>query len=267
MNRYKIMTSAAFLLACAACQQETAPSDSASVAPAANVPARAVPAVSASAAAPQADLATCEAYPGGDSEERQRSKPLPIPARFAAIMRSDMDHIAVTTLAGGTLCIDARWTDSTSAMTLTADGRFLSFDWSGYEAYGHMLVDRAGRGKSIDTGAAPVFSPSRKLLASVEQSASGFGALNAFAVWQVGPNSLSEAAMIDQLPQMEDWRIDRWSGDGCIELSAVTFENMPDDNAALKDAPRERFAARAGKGWTLAPAGGPGACSAPIKAK
>jgi hypothetical protein len=267
MNGLGKMTSAALLLACAACQRGTAPTDTASVAPAANVPAPAAPAAKASAAAPQADLATCETYPASDSEERQRTKPLPIPARFAAIMRSDMDHLAVTTLAGGTLCIDARWTDNTSAMTLSADGRFVSFDWGGYEAFGHMLVDRAGRGKSIDTGAAPIFSPSRKLLAAVEQSASGFGALNAFAVWQVGAQSLTEVAMIDQLPRMEDWRIDKWSGDGCIELSAVTFENVPDDNAALKDAPREHFTARAGKGWTLAPADGPGACAAPGKAK
>jgi NADH pyrophosphatase NudC (nudix superfamily) len=38
--------------------------------------------------------------------------------------------------------VDTSFMESTDRIALSSDGRFLSFGWLGYEAYGHIVVDR-----------------------------------------------------------------------------------------------------------------------------
>ncbi len=137
--------------------------------------------------------------------------------------------------------------------------RFLSFAWDGDEANGHILVDRSGRGQVVETGRAPVFSPSRNRLASIEISESGFGALNAFLVMQVQASGVRQLARIEDIPLHADWRIDSWAGENCINLSAVPQSRVPTNWNDLPRARRDRYVARAGAaGWTLLPAQGRG---------
>jgi hypothetical protein len=75
--------------------------------------------------------------------------------------------------------------------------------------------------RSFDTGVAPTFSPSRALLAAVEMSESGFGSLNAFAVWRVEAAGVREIGRVEDLPSMSDWQIDSWTGENCVSLSAA----------------------------------------------
>jgi len=195
------------------------------------------------------DLSTCEPPVSPNGGERTRTTPLPVPKALRPVLKSSLFHYAIATRPPGTICIDTSWKDTAENIALSPDGRFLAFDWMGYETAGHIVVDRTGKGQIIETGVAPVFSPSRALFASVEISESGFGALNAFAVWRVLPVGVRQVGQIDEaMPAMADWRIDRWSGESCIQLSALPLDAAPDSRIA-----RTRFAARPkGRGWAVA---------------
>jgi hypothetical protein len=193
------------------------------------------------------NLAACPRVARDQGGAREHNRPLPVPTALRGLLRADLNHYAVATLAGSTLCVDTSFMEGVDRLALSPDARFLSFAWHGYEAYGHVMVDRTGKGTSIDTGVAPTFSPSHGLLAAVETSEAGFGSLNAFAVWRVDPAGIREIARVDDLPSMSDWRIDRWARETCIVLSA-----LPLDAAEAGKAARRRYAARPkGSGWIV----------------
>lgn len=204
-------------------------------------------------AVPAPDLAACPARPPVDEGLRERTKPIPVPPALRDVMASNVDNFALTTLGGATTCVDASWLETIRNPTLSPDGRFAAFDWDGYEAFGHVIVDRTGKGQVLDTGVPPVASPSGKLLAAVDLSESGFGALNAFAVWRIEPDRVREIAKQDDAPSAYDWRVEKWAGESCVELSSVPWESF----TAETSGPREPYRARANNGWKLAP----GRCS------
>ena len=213
----------------------------------------------AHAAAP--DPRACPPLKPQDTSERQRTKPLPVPTSVAVVMRSNLDRYAVSTLSGGIVCIDTREMEDTQEdHALSADQRFLSFTWSGYETGGFVVVDRSGKGQVVETGAAPKFSPAGKWMAAVEWSESGFGTLNGFAVWQIFPEGLKEVVRLEDIPAMADWRIDYWNGESCVYLSAISMDKVPDDPREIGSVPRTRFIARelwmraGGSTWKLEPA-------------
>lgn len=183
----------------------------------------------------------------------ERKAPLPLPKALAEVVAADMNQFAVTTLDGKTGCIDVRWMETTGTPTLSKDQRFLSFDWNGYEAFGFIVFDRAGKGASFETGNAPVWSASRQHFAAIDLSESAFGGLNAFAIWEVSAGATQELnAQSDGLPS-GDWRIDGWRGDDCVALSLVPSERMPSDDGRLAKAARDPWYAASAKGWKLQP--------------
>lgn len=210
-------------------------------------------AVAASTAAtpPKPDLSQCpRAEP---AELRERTRPVPVPPVFAAIAGSSMDHFAFTTAEGSTVCVDTTWIESVDRAELSEDGRFASFAWLGYEAFGHVIVDRSGRGQVVDTGNPPVASPSGRRLAAVDLSESGFGSLNAFAVWEVRPAGLRQIAEVGEGFPAGDWRIEGWQGETCVRLSLVPLDRYPEDWRDMDTASRDPwFVAEAG-GWKPAP--------------
>ena len=213
--------------------------------------ARPAPALPAATLAAAPVPGTCAAHPDEGTGTRERTGPLPLSPALAAVAASSLDSLAAVTLAGGTACIDTTDMETIDSPRLLRDGRFLSFGWSGYEASGHVLFDRAGAGKQIETGDTPVFSPSGAMVAAVEYSESGFGGLNGFGLWQVLPDSVRELAVLEVPPLSSDWRIDRWVGDDCIEASAVVSGGA---DADADTAPRQRFAVgRANRAWRVAP--------------
>jgi len=163
-------------------------------------------------------------------------------------MRSDMDNLALATLNGATVCVDASWMESIRDLKLSPDKRFVSFGWDGYESYGHVIVDRSAKGQVIDTGVPPVASPSGELLAAVDLSESGFGALNAFAVWRIKAAEIHLVASEDEVPEATDWRINGWAGEACVDLSAVPWESSAEAGNS-----RERYHARQDNGWRIEP--------------
>jgi hypothetical protein len=198
-------------------------------------------------AAPEPDLAAC---PKGELvEERIRTKPIPVPRPFEGLAASSMDHFAFATMEGSTVCVDTTWLESVGDARLSDDGRFASFAWLGYEVFGHVIVDRSGRGQVIDTGNPPVRSPSGKRFASVDLSESGFGSLNAFAVWEIRPTGLRQIAEVTEGFPSGDWRIDGWRGERCIDLSLVPIDRQPEDYRDMDDAPRDPWSAAEAGGW------------------
>lgn len=200
----------------------------------------------ASGAASSPNLAACPRAAQSDGGELERKRPLPVPTSLRTALRADLRRYAVSTLDGGTVCVDTSFMESTDRIALSSDGRFLSFGWLGYEAYGHIVVDRTGKGQVIETGVAPRFSPSRRHFAAADQTESEFGALSGLAIWRVDPAGTAEIGRVNELPRMQDWRIDGWTGESCIDLSAMPFDQP-------EKAARVRFRAAPGKdGWHVA---------------
>lgn len=198
------------------------------------------------------DARSCPRPEVPEAGERQRTRPLPVPASLRAVMSSSLYHYAVSTLSGGRACIDTSWMETAESHTFSADRRFVTFLWHGYESYGHKLIDRSGKGQVVEVGAMPVFSPSRHLFASVDQTESEFGSQSGFALWRVDPVGVSEVGRLDDIPRMYGWRIDGWAGETCINLSAVPFERMKGGDEDVTKLPRDRFTARAaGKAWRI----------------
>ncbi len=209
----------------------------------------AAPASAETVAPARPDLAGCPARRLLEEGLRERTAPISVPTALEGVMASGMDNFAVTTLDGSTLCIDASWMEEIHAPRLSADGRFASFDWGGYEAYGHVIVDRAGTGRVLDTGLAPVYSPSGRRFAAADLGEAGYGALNAFAVWQVEPARIRQLGKQEQVPEATDWHIERWTGEACLELTAIPWDGYTGEG----DAPRDPYRAREAGGWQLEP--------------
>ena len=245
MRRIIAAGSAAFLAACGA----QAGADDAGPDGTAAAPSEA----SAAARPTVPDPAGCPARAPVDAELRPRSEAIPVPAVLRETMRSTVDNFAFVTFDGATLCLDASWMDSIDNPALSPDRRFASFDWQGYEAFGHLIVDRSGKGSTVDTGVQPVPSPSGRLLVAADLSESGYGALNGFAIWRIEPAGLRQLARQQMVPPATDWRIEGWAGETCVDLTAILWDGYTGE----ADAPRERFRASDGQGWQLEP----GRCS------
>jgi hypothetical protein len=191
------------------------------------------------------NLAACKPYGKGEYRDRSASPALTFPEKLKGIVASRPDQLAVLTLSGTTLCSDARWQDRATNARLSPDGRFLGYDWSGYEAWGHMLIDRSGTGTAIETGSRPAPSPSGQRLASIESSESGFEAFSGIMVLRADPAPLKVIDVIENLPEgLTDWRFDRWQGESCFEISAVRFEDLPATAEVTPKTPRRRFITR-----------------------
>ena len=242
---------AAWAIVLTACGPQGGNSDGTTPTPAAT-PGRAA-AFGAVAKAAVPDAVACPARAPDQEGLRERTGPIAVPPLLDEVMRANMDNFALTTFEGASVCIDASWMEAIRNPELSPDGRFASFDWDGYEAFGHVFVDRAGNGQAIDTGVPPVASPSGKLLAAADLGEAGFGALNAFAVWRIAPARVRQLAKQTEVPSAYDWRVEKWVGETCVELSAVAWESLSTDSGG----PRERFRAREVDDWRLEP----GPCS------
>lgn len=182
----------------------------------------------ADAALPEPDLASCKTEE--PNTERQRTKPLDVPEAFGKLAKSDIDHFAITAADGNTICVDTGWMEGIYDAKASDDGRFFAFGWEGYEAGGYILVDRSGAGQVIDTGVAPLAPATGRRFAAVEISESGFGSLNAFAVWDILPVGLKEIANVGEgLSTNGEWRVEGWDGDTCVKLGFVPSERFPEN--------------------------------------
>lgn len=207
--------------------------------------------------------AACRHIKWSDGAEVERKGPIPVPRVWSGVVRSERPFLAVSTLGGRTLCVETSGIENIDEPEISRDGRFLGFAWYGYETGGYMVIDRAGKGVQFDTGDKPVPSPSGQLAAVVQYSEAAFGSLEGFGVWQVGTPPMRELARLTFPEGLTDWRMDGWRGEACVLLSAMRFEDLPDDAAAKPSARRQPYAAVAARGkWRIVP-GSKGACPKP----
>jgi hypothetical protein len=198
------------------------------------------------------ELSRCPALEPLDEPLNDRTKPLPVPRRHAMLIASSRDRLAVATIYGGTVCIDSRAMTSLSGFAISDDRRFFAFDWTGYEADGHIVVDRTGKGQIIETGVSPVISPSQRRFAAVQQSEAAFGGLEGLGVWQIDVVGVRPLTLQEDIPSLADWRIDGWAGDDCIDLSGISPDRMTSPRATRVKLLRDRYVATlVGKGWAL----------------
>ena len=203
--------------------------------------------------------ARCPATPPVDEELNSRKGPLQVPPRLGALIRSNRTNLAVWTLGNANFCHSIASVSEARNFATSADFRFIEFDWYGYEEGGHIVIDRTGRGQAVDTGAKPVFSPSRRQLAAIEFSESGFGSLNGFAIWQVNPVGLRRTVMTDQVPSLVDWRVDSWGGETCVNLSGIPGSRIANGGENFSKLRRDRYVARpSGATWRITRASGRG---------
>lgn len=202
---------------------------------------------------PEPDLTACPPSHAFEGDLMERTGPMPVPSEFAGMVKSDMSHFAIISKAGNTFCLDTGWMDRIEDAKISHDQRFLAFGWLGYEQFGYVVIDRSGKGQVIDTGNAPLSPPDGKRFAAVDLSVSGFGSLNAFAVWDIRPIGLRQLAMVtDGLPD-GDWRIDGWKGNDCVRLSLLPIDRHPSDQADFEKAPRDPWFASAANRWQPRP--------------
>ncbi|HEX4846796.1 MAG TPA: hypothetical protein VFV30_01515 [Novosphingobium sp.] len=227
----------------AACQKDQ--DGSAATAPQSAVPPT-QPVASAAAKAP--DLGACPKPKLLADLSQEREKPLILPDAAAGLFVADRYRMAVSSLSGATICIDTYGIEGISNAKVSPDKRFISFDWGGFEAFGHSIIDRSGRGQEVDTGTAPLTTADGRRMAAVDLSESGFGSLNAFAVWDIDPTGIKEIARFSEgLPDLGQWTATGWSGDTCVNLE---FDGW--DEQAGKSR-RQPWRAAAGKGWRPEP--------------
>lgn len=207
------------------------------------------------------DPRSCPRPTSPESGERERAKPLAVPRMLREMMGSSLYYLTLSTLGGGRICIDVSWVNEADKFTLSPDRRFVSFRWIGYETYGHKLVDRTSRGNIVEVGAMPVFSPSRRRFAAIDQDESDSGSIYGLVLWRVRMAGVEELARLDDIPKMTDWRIDGWAGEDCLNLSAISNDRIKGGDQDIKVLPRDRFIARPRTGtWQVIPAAGGNRC-------
>ena len=204
-----------------------------------------------------AQLAQCPALSPLAKPSIARTRAITVPAGpLAALVASDARNIAVARSNGGTSCVDVRLMSDVNGLAALQADRFVGFDWKGFteEGFrndGYSLVDRTS-GLVTETGGKPVFSPSGRMFAAAYQSESAFAALEGFGVWKVMPTGPMRVAVVDDLPEMLDWRVDSWGGETCVNLSAVSFAMVPVGTKSFAGVARDKFVARqVGAGWDV----------------
>ncbi|NML06341.1 hypothetical protein [Sphingomonas sp. G-3-2-10] len=208
--------------------------------------------VAAAPAAPVPARATCpEWHPPEDGEDYglMLESPLPVPADFRDVASASTTVMTVQGLSGTPVCVRLGWITEASDFWLSADKRFLGFTRNGYESFGHILVDRSGKGQEIETGEMPVFSQDRTLFAAAQVDPSGWGGLEGIGVWEVHPSGVTELARIVKDVPDGEWEVDEVGPGRCVALSYTARESGDGDKGALSSAPY-RLSPRDGK-WVL----------------
>lgn len=199
----------------------------------------------------------CSPLPKQDVDEDleiERTRPVAVPEAMRPFVSPSNNWIAVRTLYGMTECVDLSWIGELTNFETFKNDRFVGFDWIGYEAYGYVLVDRAGTGTVHEIGQRPSFSPDGSMMAALEYSESGYGGLNGFGVWTVYDGGVVGQYLTKKLPNnLTDWKIDRWEEDTCLHISAIPFERIGDDWDNLDKLERDHFVAGWASGWEMRP--------------
>ncbi len=206
-----------------------------------------------------------EWYPPDDkSDYGEHYGPPPKIERYVRdIVSASRTVITIQSLSKAPVCVNLSWINEVTNFRLSDDKRFLDFDHEGFEAWGHLLIDRRS-GQQIETGSEPVFSDDGSMLVAVPPDREDEDGIGGIGVWQVLPGKAVERAILP-VPKGRRWQVDRWANNRCIELSTVSYEDYwrelgverddyGDLEAAFNKLPRLYFRLRAVSGrWEINP--------------
>lgn len=171
----------------------------------------------------------CPQFPQ-DADDGAATRP-DIPEEFKSFVQASETTVTVQRKSGPPACIDIAYGEVDSWDSF-AGGRLLGIGISGHEYNSYLVVDREGAGEPIETGRAPVFSPSGRRFASIDISESAFGAFEGLGVWELAGGSIRNLVTLrDLLERGYDWRLERWASDDCAVFSSTdeTTAEDPDD--------------------------------------
>ena len=194
----------------------------------------------------------CDALPVDPETISPEQNPLALPDDWKDFAKLTDHWIAVKTRSDTTHCVSVDWILAGEDYE-RFDDRFAGFEWTGYEAWGYILIDTAGTGRDIDTGARPVFSPHGYSFATIQFSDAGWGGFEGFAIWRIAPKTIEPIHVTTDLPSLTDWRIDRWEDEDCLHLSAVPWDRIDGNWDNLPRLARDHYVAAAAKGWEIMP--------------
>ncbi|GGB63411.1 hypothetical protein GCM10011316_39080 [Roseibium aquae] len=214
-----------------------------------------------SAAVAQANLASCPALGAYPAEElasfREMREPFTIPPHFRNVMAYDGDHVAVSTLGGGMICDEAVWMSNFAEPEFFRSDRFLGYAWVGADAYGYRVFDRAGSGGMVDTGLRPAFSDGGRRMAGLNASDAGAGALEGFAIWDIGATGLADIHFagshdvgFSAVP-IVDPRVERFMGQDCVLVTAFLQSEIEAANFDPDRVERRSLIARDAENWII----------------
>ena len=181
--------------------------------------------------------------PDGKSDYGEsHDAPPQIQADMRAIVSASRTVLTIRSLSGPPICVPLQWIDTVEEFYLTDDKRLLDFDHEGFEDYGHFVIDRRSR-QAIETGGQPESSDDGTMLIAVPPNRQDDGGIDAIGVWQVLPDRIAERAMLP-LPNAQAWRVDRWSGNDCAEISGISAADYwgPDIDGGDSDAAEAKIA-------------------------
>ena len=161
---------------------------------------------------------TCPQFRKGE-DEGEATRP-EVPAKLAAYVSATETTVTVSRDTGKPACIDVSY-GAVERWDEFAQGRLLGVGLSGHEFNSYLVVDRDGTADPVETGRAPVFSPDGRRFASVDISASGFGAFEGLGVWAIEPGKIRNIVLRRDLLELAyDWQLERWASDDCVVFSA-----------------------------------------------
>ena len=201
------------------------------------------------------NTSVCEGFPVNQDAEyitAEREHPLELPVDWAGIAEISRDWIAVATEYHTTYCIHAQGMVRASDFERFGD-RFIGFNWEGSETFGYKLIDRSGQGRVIDTAVRPHFSPEGNQFAVLNRTDTGMEEFDGFAIWHVYGGALTPYLVNSGPPlsPMIDWRIDRWDGENCLHISAVSYEQIDGNWDQLSKERRSSYVAHPANAWQI----------------
>ena len=200
------------------------------------------------------DFSYCDSLPLSQEANEDRKHPISLPNEWVGVAASSQNWIAVATEFNTTYCVETTWIHEAANFERFGQ-RFLGFEWNfgSREAFGYILIDRAGQGRVIDTGAKPVFSPDGGYLATLSRTDANNFSFEGFAIWQTYSHRLEPIFVNDGPPfyPMVDWRIDRWEGNNCLHISAAPYDRFNGQWENIPNLPRNRYVAKIANDWQI----------------
>lgn len=190
------------------------------------------PKVVALALALLASTASADAQTVSADYEQQMGHPKPIPGvpdnLRSIITSATPERLEIRSLSGQTIRLPISDIEP-SNFRLLANGRFLGFEYIGFEVGGYWIIDRARADSPTIYGgdSEPIFSPDARRFALLNSPEEMNNLLGGLAIYDLLPQQVTMIFSTNLLPLAPGWRIERWQGNQCLIASFIQPDWQP----------------------------------------